>query len=117
MTELSRFPAAFVPVVLAISLFVERRSTVSGGREPLLPWFLVTFVVLVAVNSAGLVPERAGSILGSVAGWCLLTAVAALGVRTSLKVLVDVGPAPVAAMVLQTLFLAAFVLVGLKVLG
>ena len=109
--------ACLVPVVLAISLFVARRRSLSGVREPLLPWFLVAFVVLVAVNSAGLVPAGIGSILGSVAGWCLLTAVAALGVRTSLKVLVDVGPAPVAAMVLQTLFLAAFVLVGLEGAG
>lgn len=109
--------ACLVPVVLAFSLAMSRRQRASGAREPLLPWFLVLFVVLVAVNSAGLVPAPAQSLLGAVAGWCLLTAVAALGVRTSLAALVEVGPAPIAAMVLQTLFLAAFVLAGLWLLA
>ncbi len=63
--------ACLVPVVLAISLFVARRRTVSGVREPLLPWFLVAFVVLVAVNSAGLVPAGPGRSWGrSPAGAC-----------------------------------------------
>jgi len=108
--------ACLVPVVLAISMIVARRRSVSGVREPLLPSFLVAFVVLVGVNSSGVVPADVGAMFGSAASWCLLTAVAALGVRTSLKALVDVGPRPVAAMVLQTVFLAALVLIGIALL-
>jgi uncharacterized membrane protein YadS len=73
--------------------------------------------VLVVINSAGWVPPDAHSVLTPISGWCLLTAVAALGIKTSLKALVDVGPGPVAAMVLQTLFLAVFVLSGIYLLG
>ncbi len=106
-----------VPVVIAISLVVRKRKTDGTKREPLLPWFLVAFVALVIVNSAGWVPADAHAVLTPVSGWCLLTAVAALGVKTSLKALVDVGPGPVAAMVLQTLFLAVFALGGIYLLG
>ncbi len=109
--------ALLVPVVIAISLVVRKRQTDGNKREPLLPWFLVAFVALVIVNSAGWVPADAHAVLTPVSGWCLLTAVAALGVKTSLKALVDVGPGPVAAMVLQTLFLAAFALGGIYLLG
>ena len=109
--------ALLVPVVITISLVVRKTKSNSTRKEPLLPWFLVAFVVLVAINSAGWVPPEAHAVLTPLSGWCLLTAVAALGVKTSLKALVDVGPGPVAAMVLQTLFLAVFVLSGIYLLG
>jgi uncharacterized integral membrane protein (TIGR00698 family) len=109
--------ALLVPVVIAISLVVRQNKSTGARKEPLLPWFLVAFVALVVVNSAGWVPASAHAILTPVSGWCLLTAVAALGVKTSLEALVNVGPGPVAAMVLQTLFLAVFVLFGIYLLG
>jgi uncharacterized integral membrane protein (TIGR00698 family) len=109
--------ALLVPVVITISLVVRKTKSNRTRKEPLLPWFLVAFVVLVVINSAGWVPPDAHSVLTPISGWCLLTAVAALGIKTSLKALVDVGPGPVAAMILQTLFLAVFVLSGIYLLG
>ena len=105
--------ACLVPVVLAISLVMASRRGVRDVQEPLLPWFLVVFVLLVGVNSGGVVPAGLSATLGSVASWCLLTAVAALGMRTRLDMLLDVGPVPIAVMVLQTLLLAGVVLVGI----
>jgi uncharacterized membrane protein YadS len=75
-----------------------------------LPWFLVAFVALVIVNSLGWVPAQAHTVLTPVSSWCLLTAVAALGVKTSLKSLTEVGPAPIGVMLAQTVFLALFVI-------
>ncbi|KAA9130193.1 putative sulfate exporter family transporter [Marinihelvus fidelis] len=109
--------ACLVPVVLFIALLMKRKGRASGRKEPLLPWFLVAFVVLVVVNSLGWVPAPVTNALTPVSAWCLLTAVAALGVRTSLEALVKVGPWPVTAMVLQTLFLALFVLAGLSLIN
>ena len=109
--------ACLVPVVITISLLMHRRRSPDAAREPLLPWFLVAFVVLVIVNSAGWVPAQMQSMLTPVSSWCLLTAVAALGVKTSLKALADVGPAPVSVMVVQTIFLALFVIGGIALIG
>lgn len=108
--------ACLVPVVVVISLITHRSRADSPDKRPLLPWFLVAFVALVIVNSTGWVPAEAHSLLTPVSSWCLLTAVAALGVKTSLKALADVGPAPIGAMVLQTLFLAAIVLGGVALI-
>ena len=105
--------ACLVPVVVAISLVMRRGRSPKSGNVPLLPWFLVTFIVLVIVNSLGWVPAGAHAVLTPVSSWCLLTAVAALGVKTSLKALADVGPAPVGVMVIQTLLLAGLVIGGL----
>lgn len=109
--------ACLVPVVIAISLITHRSRADSPDKRPLLPWFLVAFVALVIVNSAGWVPEQAHTLLTPVSSWCLLTAVAALGVKTSLKALADVGPAPVGVMILQTLLLAAIVIAGVALIG
>jgi uncharacterized integral membrane protein (TIGR00698 family) len=108
--------ACLVPVVIAISLLMHRSRSPEAKKEPLLPWFLVAFVLLVIVNSTGWIPDAAHDLLTPVSSWCLLTAVAALGVKTSLKALAVVGPAPITVMVLQTIFLAAFVIGGIVVL-
>jgi uncharacterized integral membrane protein (TIGR00698 family) len=108
--------ACLVPVVITISLIMHSRRSAESRKEPLLPMFLVAFVVLVIVNSMGWVPDQAHALLTPVSSWCLLTAVAALGVKTSLKALADVGPAPVGVMVVQTIFLAAFVIGGVALI-
>jgi uncharacterized integral membrane protein (TIGR00698 family) len=109
--------ACLVPVVIALSLLVRGSQPAEGRREPLVPLFLLAFVVLVLANSAGLIPATASSALVPVSGWCLLTAVAALGVRTTLESLVRVGPLPVLAMLLQTALLGLVILAGLAALG
>jgi uncharacterized integral membrane protein (TIGR00698 family) len=109
--------ACLVPVVLTISLLMRHGRSMASGNFPLLPWFLVAFVVLVIVNSLGWVPAEANAMLTPVSSWCLLTAVAALGVKTSLKALADVGPAPVGVMLIQTVFLAMFVIGGVALIG
>jgi uncharacterized integral membrane protein (TIGR00698 family) len=108
--------ACLVPVVITISLLMHRRRSSKSGNEPLLPWFLVAFVVLVIVNSLGWVPAEAHAVMTPVSSWSLLTAVAALGVKTSLKVVADVGPAPIGVMVVQTAFLAVFVIGGIALI-
>ncbi|MCP4334187.1 MAG: putative sulfate exporter family transporter [Gammaproteobacteria bacterium] len=109
--------ACLVPVVITISLLMRHGRTPESGNWPLLPAFLVAFVVLVAVNSSGWVPPQAHAMLTPVSSWCLLTAVAALGVKTSLKALADVGPAPVGVMLIQTVFLAVFVIGGVALIS
>jgi len=109
--------ACLVPVVIIISLATHRKRSPDSGRAPLLPWFLVAFVVLVIVNSTARVPGSIHDVMTPLSSWCLLTAVAALGVKTSLKALTEVGPAPVGVMVIQTLMLAALVIGGLTLLG
>ena len=116
--------ACLVPAVMLIALFFRpSRLAASGGaanqsvKAPLLPGFLIGFVILMLMNSAGLVPADASSALGEASRWCLLTAVAALGVKTSLKDIFKVGPNPIAVLALQTILLAAFALTGLALIA
>ena len=109
--------AMLVPVVLVLSFLYRRRGAASGTRAPLLPWFLVLFVVLAAVNSAGWIPLRAGDWLADFSRWCLVAAIAALGIMTSFAELAALGWQPVILMLAETAFLAVLIVTGLLLLG
>jgi uncharacterized integral membrane protein (TIGR00698 family) len=107
--------ACLVPAVFFIGLAFkkERGASGAGVSTPLLPMFLVGFVLLVVINSFGLIPEAVHTGLSDLSRWCLITAVAALGVKTNLGEIFSVGPRPLLALVAQTLLLMVFALLGI----
>ena len=105
--------AMLVPVVILIGLVARSRLSqrVDDAQSvPPIPWFLVLFVALFIANSFSLFPATVVDVAASGASWLLLTAIAALGVRTSLKEIVGVGIRPVVLMAAETLFIAGFIL-------
>ncbi len=97
-----------LPVVFTIALVVNRRAKHgTTGAKASLPLFLVGFAVLVALNSIGLLPKAASDAANVVSRWCLVTAIAALGMKTSFKDLAAVGWKPVVLMALETAWIAA----------
>jgi len=107
--------AMLVPVVIVLSFAFRTRGV--GARTPLLPWFLVLFIVLAGAASAGWVPPQAGDWLGSLSRACLVAAISALGVMTSFGELAALGWQPVIMLVSETVFLAAIILGGLLIFG
>jgi uncharacterized membrane protein YadS len=101
--------AMLLPVVLLVSFATRWRSAIDRRNTPLLPLFGVAFFALVIVNSLGWVPRAAAELAGELSRWCLVAAIAAIGMKTSLKDLSVVGMRPVLLMVLQTVALAALV--------
>ena len=102
--------AMLLPACLAIGLALHVRGAAAAHAAPVLPWFAVVFAAFVVITSLGWIPTEvidAGSI---VSRWCLVTAIAAIGVKTSLKSLVDMGMRPVMLILIETLFLAGVVL-------
>lgn len=70
----------------------NRLAPVRVGR--LVPWFLVGFLALAAVNTAGLLPAAAHGPLGAAAGFLITLALSAIGLSTDLARLRRTGPAP-----------------------
>ena len=107
--------AMLLPVVVSISVFVTHRAEgASRNLAKTMPLFLLGFVALVALNSLGAIPRLATDFASDVSRWCLATAIAGLGMKTSFKELFVVGWRPVALMIGETLWLAALVLVSVK---
>ena len=104
--------AMLIPVVLCISVLIARNAEIiSDGSAPRFPLFLIFFVAFVGINSFLPVPQAIINTAGTISSWCLVTAIAALGMKTSLRDLVKVGWLPVGLMVAETLW------IGLLVLG
>jgi uncharacterized integral membrane protein (TIGR00698 family) len=104
--------AMLLPVIVCAVMISRRHGGEQGGkRPPILPWFAVVFAILVAINSFGFIPAAVIAAGSEFSRWCLVTAIAAIGMKTSLKSLVDMGLKPVALVVTETLVLAAVVLV------
>ena len=110
VVKLMRVATLLPVIVFATGVTRIRGEGASGTRPPLLPGFAVAFVCLVALNSAGILPTTAVALGNDVSRWCLVAAVAAIGMKTSLRDLSAVGLKPVMLMLGETLFLAVLVL-------
>jgi len=108
--KLMRVAMLLPVIVFAVMLTRRRAGEAAGPRPPLLPWFAVAFAVLVAINSTGWLPAQVTTIGNDASRWCLVMAIAAIGMKTQLRDLADVGLKPVALMLGETVFLAALVL-------
>ena len=103
--------AMLAPVVFAISVVAMRSTTGGGGGKiPTPPIFLLAFAALVTINSLGWLPKSVVTGLTGLSSWCLVTAIAALGMKTSFKDVAAVGWRPIALMVGETLWIGLFVL-------
>jgi uncharacterized integral membrane protein (TIGR00698 family) len=107
--------ATLIPVVLCVSVLLTHRVRATGGRggkAPPFPLFLAGFAALVAVNSVMPLPPALVSGATTISSWCLVTAISALGMKTSFGDLIEVGLKPVGLMVVETIWLAALVLLA-----
>jgi uncharacterized integral membrane protein (TIGR00698 family) len=102
--------AMLAPVVALLSVAVFRSARKDAGRAPALPAFLVAFCMLVALNSAVDLPEGVREAATKTSNWCLVAAIAALGMKTSLRELSRVGWRPVLLIGAETIWIAALAL-------
>ena len=114
VTKLFRV-AMLVPVVFTLSLLFRNRGG-KAGKIPV-PFFVLFFCLFVAINSYAPLPEPLHEATVNASRWCLVAAIGALGVKTSLKSLAQVGTIPIVMMVSQTAFLAMWIIGGTWILG
>jgi uncharacterized integral membrane protein (TIGR00698 family) len=109
--------SALLPMVLAIYYWMGRGQTGDGGgKTQFLPPFLIFFFVFAALNSLHCAPRPVVDAGVAASQWLLLISIAAIGIKTDLKKIVEVGWRPFALMVLQTLVMLVVVLGGVLVL-
>lgn len=107
------------PVVLIFSLALRNVAPVEPGakRPPLVPGFVLGFIALAAINSTGLVPAALSALLVDLSRWALLFGIAAVGMKTSMKSIRDVGSTAIVLIVAETVFIALFVIGGMRIIG
>lgn len=116
MVKLMRV-AMLLPVIAVATLITRAHSEQGTVRPPLLPWFATAFAVLVLINSTGWVLKPVQDGGNDLSRWCLVIAIAGIGIKTHLKELVSVGIKPILLMLGETVFLAVLVLFLLPHMG
>ena len=122
------------PVVLGLSLLTRRLRDetdeaaphVTTGQRPvpgklplhrLVPWFIVGFLVLAGVRSAGLIPNTLLAPIAWVANLLTVISMAALGLGTDLRVVARAGGRVTTAVTASLLVLGAISLGLIRLLG
>ncbi|MEL6196580.1 MAG: YeiH family protein [Pseudomonadota bacterium] len=108
------------PVVLLFALAIRaagQETAAAGARPPLLPGFVAAFLGFAALNSAGVVPPVVAEGLSDLSRWALLVAIAAVGMKTSLRRILDVGGQAIVLIVAETVFIAGLIVAGILWLG
>lgn len=122
------------PVVLALSLLTQRLRDetdevpphVTAGDRPapgkpplhrLVPWFILGFLALAGLRSAGLVPPPMLGPIATVANLLTVISMAALGLGTDLRVVAKAGGRVTAAVTASLIGLGAISLGLIRLLG
>ncbi|MEE4121261.1 MAG: putative sulfate exporter family transporter [Paracoccaceae bacterium] len=106
--------AMLAPFVMCLSLALPLFGAApreGGRRPPILPWFVVLFAATAAAASFGVIPVSVQAMLWQGSRWLLLTAIVGVGLRTDLGGLLSMPPTALVLIFVQTLLLAAFVLI------
>ncbi|MBE6871357.1 MAG: putative sulfate exporter family transporter [Ruminococcaceae bacterium] len=102
MVKLTR-TIAIIPTVLVFAYIgtrIKRRElqNASGGKKvnilKIIPWFIVGFLALSALNSVGFIPAAASGIMKTSSKFLMVTALAAIGLGTSITDFRKAGFAP-----------------------
>ena len=92
MVKLTR-TIAIIPTVLVFAWIGTRAKqkemeSLAGGQKvnliKIIPWFIGGFLLLAAFNSMGVIPAAVSGILKSASRFLMVTALAAIGLNTSL---------------------------------
>jgi uncharacterized integral membrane protein (TIGR00698 family) len=105
------------PVVLTLSIMTRDK----GGRRPavsqMVPWFIVGFLLLLALRSFGAIPEVALKPAQAVANGLTIMSMAALGLGVDVRSVLRAGKQVTSVVVLSLLVLAAISYVLILLLG
>jgi len=106
------------PVVVGLSLAMGRNGTNRPGfsLNRFVPWFIIGFLALAALRSAGLIPDMVLKAVMPLATLLTVISMAALGLGVDLKVLGRVGGRVTLAVTLSLLVLLAISLTLIQLL-
>lgn len=111
LTKLVRV-AMLMPVVVCMMYVIKHfnTNTTSSTDVPKLPTFLIAFVLLMMVNSLVDIPVFITETANELSRFFLVTAITAIGMKSNLGKLVEVGIKPILLMIIETAWIALLIL-------
>ena len=113
LTKLVRV-AMLMPVVLIMMVVIKRfykaSTQAEGGEVPKMPLFLIGFIALMLLNSFVSLPEFVIEAGTQVSRFFLVVSITAIGMKSNLGKLAEVGVLPIVMIVVETLWIALLIL-------
>lgn len=107
-----------LPAALIIGLIFSARASGAGEKRfaVIPPWFLIAFFAFASLRSLDVAPQAVVDTAGPAARWCLVVAIAAVGVSTKLGEAMKVSGRLLAAIAVQTVIIFGLALAGAALL-
>lgn len=111
-----------IPCVLIFSIINERIEAKSNGIKGIssinikkvFPFFIIFFLIVVALRSTGIIPELMVPTISNVSKFCMVMALSAIGLKTSFKEIRNIGFKPmILGFIIDTL--VVFVSIGVQI--
>lgn len=109
LTKLVRV-AMLLPVVLIMMVIINRSNQSNKSDLPKVPGFLIGFVILMLINSCFSLPSVLLESANELSKFFLITAIAAIGMKTNLGKLTEVVIKPIILIVAETVWIALLIL-------
>ena len=108
-----------VPVVMVISFLYRNQQNFAEQdvTMPLVPGFLLAFLVMMLLATSQQLPAEWVRWASDISRICLVVAIAAAGINTSIEDILKLGWQPLTLFVAETLFIGVFVLACVLVFG
>ena len=116
-TLIKLFRVTMLAPVVFVGALVLRKNAPAETAPPIVPMFVLVFIALAGLNSLHVFPIALIEYSNQLSRACLITAVAAVGMKTSLQDLQKVGGGAVGLVASLTAFLAIFVMLGVLAFG
>lgn len=101
------------PIIILFSLLMRFQNSESSQerKTPLIPGFIILFVIMVGINSYGVFSSTVSQMLNHGSEWALLASVAAIGVQTRLFDLKATGRSIFSVLTAQSIWLFSISLI------
>jgi len=113
LTKLVRV-AMLMPVVLIMMVFIKHffhaKNRAESSEVPKMPLFLIGFIALMLLNSFVVLPEFAIETGTQISRFFLVVSITAIGMKSNLGKLAEVGVLPIVMIVAETLWIALLIL-------
>ena len=89
-----------IPVTMALALWMTKKAKAEGTANysirKIFPWFVLGFLAASILTTVGVVPAAAGDFLAEAGKFCIIAAMAAIGLNTRIQDLIKNGLRPIA---------------------
>lgn len=107
---------SMLPVVLIVIILLLPKTSKHSDEQKnsKLPLFVLGFLFVVLANSSGFIPKNIQSIMIETSRWFLIIAISALGVKTSMQKMLQLGYGHVGIIFLETITLLMFAILAVQ---